>query len=385
MDRDPRLPRRSFLALAALVAGALVGGCDRLGWFGESRLRIGVILPFRNDSQGLGANQCRRALETVLPPGGDGYEFVYRDDRNEPARTAELVRELVEREGVAAIIGGMTSPCALAGAERAETLGVPFLTPMATHDAITRGKEWAFRACFTDAQQGERMARFAWSELGVESVVVLRDVTNDYSLGLSDAFTETFLRLGGTVSATKTYRRGHDGGGNLVRWLRENAADAIYLPLYRGDITDIISKSTRLWQEREFVFLGGDGWHSAQMREFLQRAPALPSRIYITAHFAWDDPSEPVRELVEFWRRSAREETPTSAAAIGWDIGRLMRRVIESGARTREEVRDALSHEMERFDGATGSFRLDPERQVPTKDVHVLRWDDGTWVLSETR
>lgn len=363
--------------MVALAAGA---GCDFVRSLGEEKLKIGVVLPFRNDSQGLGANQCRKALEYALPPDAAGYELVYQDDRNEPARTAEIVRSLVEQEHVAAIIGGMTSPCALAGAERAESLGVPFMTPMATNDAITRGKEWAFRACFTDSQQGAQMARFAKGQLGIASVVVLRDVTNDYSLGLADAFTETFLRLGGDVSAIKTYRRGLDGGGNLMKWLEEAPADAIYLPLYRADIIDIISKSIRLWQERDFVFLGGDGWHSAQMRDFLKRAPALPREIYITAHFAWDDPSEPVRELVDFWRSVEHDETPTSAAAIGWDVGRLFRRVVESGVRTRSELRDALSHEMERFDGATGSFHLDPETHSPTKDVRILRWDDGQWI-----
>ena len=371
----------TLLALVVVAAAGLLTGCD---WrpFGGGRLRIGVVMPFDDVGQGVGAQQVRKALELAAPAKGRPYDLVYRDDNNEPTRTAEIVRDLVESDEVAAIIGGMTSPCALAGAERAEALGVPFITPMATNDGITRGREWAFQACFSDSRQGERMARFAWGDLGIERVVVLRDVSNDYSLGLSDSFVETYLRLGGTVVATKTYRRGHDDGGTVMRWLEEHPAEALYLPLYRVDTIDIISKSITLWREKDPVFLGGDGWHSMQMRDFLAKSPVLPTRIYITAHFAHDEPVERVQELLDIWRNQNSGEMPTSASALGWDLGQLLARALGPEVRTRREVRDALAHEFARFDGATGSFRIDPESSLPTKDAKILRWDGDQWVLA---
>jgi len=376
-------PRATTLLFLIVVMAA--GPFMACNWnpFGGGRIRIGVVLPFNDPGQGMGASQVRKALELASPAAGREYKLLYRDDKNEPTRTAEIVRELVEREGVSAIIGGMTSPCALAGAERAEALGVPFVTPMATNDGITRGKDWAFQACFSDTRQGERMARFVWGNLKIERVIVLRDVTNDYSLGLADSFTETYLRLGGVVVTTKTYRRGHDDGGTIMKWLEEHPADAIYLPLYRVDTIDIISKSITLWREKDPVFLGGDGWHSIQMRDFLSKSPVLPSRIYITAHFAHDEPIEPVQELVDIWRKQNDGEVPTSASALGWDLGHLLNRALDADARTPREVRDALAHEFARFDGATGSFRIDPETSLPTKDAKILRWDGEQWVLGE--
>lgn len=343
----------------------------------DDRPTVGVILPFTN-SMGVGAEQMHSAMVNLIPEDSPKMRLVFRDDSGNPSQTSEIVREFASDDGILAVVGAMTSPCALAAAERAESLGLPFITPMATNAGITQGRDWTFRLCFTDPQQGAQMARFAWGELNVKKVAIIRDVKNDYSLGLADAFSETFLGLGGQIVAERSYRLGLDGGEGLTRWLESNSCDAIYLPLYEPEIVDIISKSIPTWKGTDLVFLGGDGWHSAKLRDFLQTANAVPEDIFITAHFAWDKEDERVAMLLDQSRRK-KEPIPTSATALGHDTVQLLLNVLRPGITDRVDVRDGIKRELGRFQGATGSFEFDPETHEMIKDVNILSWDGQRW------
>ncbi len=372
---------RVLAGLCLFLMTLAVGSCDLRRASGFAPTTIGVILPFTSNIQGSGADKVRHALERVL---GDvkNIRLVFEDDQGDPTRTAEIVRRLDEEENVQLIVGGMTSPCALSGAERAESLQIPFITPIATHTDVTLGREWVFRVCFTDAQQGRQMARHAWMNLGCRTVAVMRDVTNDYSIGLADAFAETFLELGGRIVAERSFRRGHDDEGDLVDWLDENPCDALYLPLYRIDVIDIISKGARVLKERELILLGGDGWHSNELREFLRRAPNIPDRIYISTHFAADRNSDAVREFVAFYHERERDQ-PTSADALGYDTGQLLRRVLYPNVRDRQSIHDGLISELSHFEGVTGAVKRDPNTREFQKDIHILTWSGDQWRLAE--
>lgn len=371
------------LALAALASPA----CRRIGALLDGdRPIVAVVLSFTDANQGPGSEQLFGALRAGFrAEGGPSVEWTRRDDGGLPSRTAEEVRRLADEERLRVVVGGTTSPCALAAAERAEELHIPLVTPMATNDRVTANRDFVFRMCFTDSRQGEQMAHHAYGTLGLRRVVVVRDVTNDYSLGLAGAFAEQFLRLGGEITGVHAYRRGIDDAQALERWLGEGRADALYLPLYRTDIEDLVAKGTRLWGRRDLVLLGGDGWHSTALRTFLRQAwkPGWRLRIRITAHFPPPpaDPPAPMRAFLEWWRRTQGPGRPTSAAALGWDTGRLIARALRDGARSREEVREALRASLAGFEGITGVIRIDETTGALVKDAHVLEWDAerGDW------
>lgn len=362
------------LALLGAVAGLL--GCDLRGAAGD-RLAIGVILPFSGELSD-GAEQVRRALEMAANERASDVRYVFRDDGGKPGRAAELVHELAD-EGVAAIVGTMSSPCALAAAERAETLHVPFVTPMATNVAITRGREWAFRMCFTDPQQGERMAEYAYRALELRRVAVIRDVRNDYSMGLADAFTSEFLSRGGRVVGEWSWRSGYDRGDEVQRWIASLDCDALYLPLYGDAIRDILDGTEPYWRSRPLAFLGGDGWHTRNLSDVLAARATVPQRIAITAHFARDERREGVAAFVARFRRESDGDEPTSAAALGYDIGALLADATRDGDRSREAIRDGLRRELAHFVGLTGDTFLDPASGRIAKAVPVLSWSDGAW------
>ncbi len=83
---------------------------------------------------------------------GRPVEFVERDDRNNPAEAISAFRALVEREGIAAAGGVISSDVALAASREAETLRVPLFLTMAGSDAILRrSSRFTFRTCLAAA------------------------------------------------------------------------------------------------------------------------------------------------------------------------------------------------------------------------------------------
>ena len=78
---------------------------------------------------------------------------------------------------------------------------VPMISPdldqPARHQGRRQDPAYVFRVCFIDPFQGTVMAKFARENLKLKKVAILRDVGNDYSVGLADYFTAKFKELGG--------------------------------------------------------------------------------------------------------------------------------------------------------------------------------------------
>lgn len=83
---------------------------------------------------------------------GRSVELVERDDRNSPAEAITSFRSLVEREGIVAAGGVISSDVALAASREAEALRVPlFLTMAGSHAILRKSSRYTFRTCLVAA------------------------------------------------------------------------------------------------------------------------------------------------------------------------------------------------------------------------------------------
>lgn len=74
-------------------------------------LKIGVILPLSGDKKHL-AQKVMKGIDLALSQEQMPYQLVIRDDQNDSAIGAAHVKELIEKESVGFIIGGMSSQVA---------------------------------------------------------------------------------------------------------------------------------------------------------------------------------------------------------------------------------------------------------------------------------
>ena len=100
--------------------------------------------------------------------GGRKLELVVRDDEGNPAKGVVIARELVEREQVAAVFGGLHTTVALAQVPVWHELKTPYMGAWAAGTNITRNGQkpnYAFRVSANDDYVDKFLARYATQRL----------------------------------------------------------------------------------------------------------------------------------------------------------------------------------------------------------------------------
>ena len=117
---------------------------------------------------------------------GKQVEVYWEDTQGNASEAINAYFKLSE-QGMVAYIGAVLSGESKALAEVTAEDGAPQISPSATDYDVTTGRPNVFRTCFLDPFQAKAMADFIANE-GLKSVAVLYDNSNDYSLGLFEAF-----------------------------------------------------------------------------------------------------------------------------------------------------------------------------------------------------
>ncbi len=143
------------VACAVALAVALPAG---LGGAQARPLKVAFLSSLSGPFAFWGVNArdgMRMAVAELNEAGGvlgRPVEFVERDDRNNPAEAISAFRALVEREGIAAAGGVISSDVALAASREAEALRVPlFLTMAGSHAILRKSSRYTFRTCLVAA------------------------------------------------------------------------------------------------------------------------------------------------------------------------------------------------------------------------------------------
>ena len=116
-----------------------------------------------------------------------------------PEEASSAVTKLITQDKVVAVLGEVASRRTLAAAPVAQKYQIPLITPASTNERVTQVGDYIFRVCFIDPFQGEVLAKFAYNDLKARNVAVLKDIQQDYSVGLTDSIQKTFTGLGGKV------------------------------------------------------------------------------------------------------------------------------------------------------------------------------------------
>src|SRR5690606_37723720 len=194
---------------------------------------------------------------------GRKLRVVTLDTRGDSAEAANAVSRLIDVEKATAIVGEVASSLSLAGGRVAQRRKIPMVSPSSTNPKVTEIGDHVFRVCFLDLFQGKVMATFARQNLKLERVAILRDVKNDYSIGLADAFKSAFASQGGSVVAEQSYSQGDTDFSAQVTAIKGTDAQAIFVPGYYSEVGAIARTARRLGLE--VPLLGGDGWDAPDL------------------------------------------------------------------------------------------------------------------------
>lgn len=209
------------------------------------------------------------------PPG-----IVFRDSGGKPEKARAAVRELVEKEGVVAIIGPMLAAESKAAAEEADKLGVPLVTLTPRHDITTIGK-MSYRHFKTARHEAWAVARYAVHVDRRERIAVVHSDTN-YGRSVARLFPDfvrDFQSLGGNEAlrgkpvVAFSFASNATDHRALARALKAARVDAIYFPdapKAAAPILPFLAKERLPFaatlkaksRVRPLLLLGGDSWNS---------------------------------------------------------------------------------------------------------------------------
>ena len=191
--------------IASIMSTSLLIGCGSSSSKNEV-IKIGGIGPLTGSASTYG-NSVKEGASLLIKEindaggiNGKQIELIFEDDSATPDGAMQAFNKLVDKDGVAAILGGVTSGATLAIAKNATERQIPMLTPTGTEPSITNeGGEYMFRGCFIDSFQGELLGKYTVKNLGKKTAAVLYNAGSDYSIGIAKAYKETLEKNGGTV------------------------------------------------------------------------------------------------------------------------------------------------------------------------------------------
>jgi branched-chain amino acid transport system substrate-binding protein len=369
----PPMLRRQILALG-VVGLALVGlGCERKN---DKEITVGAFFSLSGSDSTFGSDSKQGidlAVEEINAAGGikgKKIRVIFEDDKSTTQEASQKVRQLIDRDKVVAILGEVASSRSLAGGLVANQSKIPMVTPSSTALEVTQGREWVFRTCFTDDQQGQAAARFVKNDLGKTKVGIFYAAQDTYSSGLAKSFKDEAKKLGIDVVIEKGYQKGETNYRTYLNELKAANPEIIFVPNYYNEMV-LIARQAKEVGIPGSSFLGGDGWDS---KNLLDGAGAELEGAYFTNHYAPDIPWPNSKKFSEAYRAKYKD-TPPALAAQGYDAARVLFDAMQRAPEiTPENIRKALA-ETKDFQGATGKITMDPDRNA-TKPVVIVQIKD---------
>src|SRR5258706_6846744 len=199
------------LSIAAVVCALAVSmGCERKSTSATQATTGDILVGLYGSLTGDGASfgiSSREGAQLAVDQmndaggllGGRKIKLLVEDDQSKPEEASNAVTKLITQDKVVGGIGEVASRRSLAAGPVCQRYQTPMVSPASTNERVTEIGDYIFRVCFIDPFQGEVLAKFAFNDLKAKKIAVLKDIQQDYSVGLTDAIVKTFTRLGGQV------------------------------------------------------------------------------------------------------------------------------------------------------------------------------------------
>src|SRR5262249_11172344 len=328
--------------------------------------------------------------------GGLPVRVVVEDDQGQAAEAATAGQKLVNQDQGIAGIGEGAASRSLAGAPICPAAGGPVVSPSSTKPQVAQDGDRIFRMCFLDDFQGRCVAQFAYQNLGLKKVAILKDLKSDYSAGLTEFFGDAFKQLGGTIVAEQAYSSGDQDFSAQLTALKAKHPDAIYIPGYYTEAGLIARKARELGITQPL--LGSDGWESEKLLEI---GGESLNGSYYSNHWALDLPEPRLQAVLKTFRERNNNSDPDAIAGLAYDAANVLvtcRKKLASedpatfkgfasskaGSPARKaaeaKLRELISATKD-YPGVTGMITLDANRNA-SKPLVVLEIKGGKKVFN---
>ena len=349
--------------------------------------KIGGTGPLTGDAAiyGMAAkNGAQLAVDEINALGGDiQFELRYEDDVNDPEKAVNAYNTLKDW-GMQLSLGSVTSkPGEATSVENYEDR-IFALTPSASSQATTEGKDNVFQMCFMDPNQGTASARYIdEQDLGTKIAIIWKN-DDVYSKGIHDNFVEEAEARGLEIVSDTTFATGNDTDFSVqVADAQSNGADLVFLPIYYTPASMILTQAASM--DYSPIFFGVDGMDGILTMEGFDTS--LAEGVLLLTPFSADAKDEKtvnfVNKYVELYG-----DTPNQFAADAYDAIYAVYEAMTAGGvtadTTPEETCEIMIEQMQKLtiEGLTGTMTWSATGEV-SKTPTAVKIENGVYVGME--
>ena len=280
--------------------------------------KIGGTGPLTGDAAIYGVaakNGAQLAVDEINALGGDiQFELRYEDDVNDPEKAVNAYNTLKDW-GMQLSLGSVTSkPGEATSVENYEDR-IFALTPSASSQATTEGKDNVFQMCFMDPNQGTASARYIdEQDLGTKIAIIWKN-DDVYSKGIHDNFVEEAEARGLEIVSDTTFATGNDTDFSVqVADAQSNGADLVFLPMYYTPASLILAQADKVGYTPKWF--GVDGMDGILTMDGFDAT--LAEGVMLLTPFNADAEDEKTQNFVAKYEEQFGE-TPNQFAADAYD------------------------------------------------------------------
>jgi branched-chain amino acid transport system substrate-binding protein len=250
---------RALATLLTLTVLAMLAGAPAAQ---QPPIKVGLAAAVSGGSAASG-EAIKRGLQIAIDEvnakggllGGRKLELVVRDDEGNPQKGVTIARELVEREKVAAVFGGLHTTVALAQVPVWHELATPYVGTWAAGTNITRNgrkPNFVFRVSANDDEVDKFLVRYAAEQLKRGKPGLLLENTawgQSNEAGLTKWFGERGVKA---VGIEKFNWNDPDMSPQLLR-LKQGGADVVMLVANAPEGAQVVKSKAKVGWEVPIV------------------------------------------------------------------------------------------------------------------------------------
>ncbi len=383
--------RRVSVVIASLLSVALAAAGPALAQSKEP-VKIGLSAAVSGGSAASG-EAIKRGLQIAIDEinakggvlGGRKLELVVRDDEGNPQKGVTIARELVEREKVVAVFGGLHTTVALAQVPVWHELKTPYMGAWAAGTNITRNGQspnYVFRVSANDDYVDRFLSRYAMETMKKSKPGLLLENT-PWGQSNETGLTKWFGEKGVKAVGVERFNWGDpDMSPQLLR-LRSAGADHIVLVANAPEGAQVLRSKAKLgWDTAMISHWGISGGRFAELTGDLSEGV-----IFLQTYTFFGKQNERGQYVLKMLREKHGIKEPGDVIApVGtanaYDGLHLLALAIEqAGATDGSKVRDALESLKSEYKGLIKSYRrpFSPEQHdaLTDEDYVMVVWKGG--------
>ena len=354
--------RRTVLAASfAAAAGMALPACA------QEAIKIGLVTALSGQSARAGEAITRGlqiAIDELNAAGGvlgRKFELIRRDDEATPAKGVIAARELVHKEKVAVLFGGLDTPVSIAIVPVITEAKVPFMGPWAAGTPITQNgtnPNFAFRVSAVDEIVDRAILQYAQKNFGAKKPGLIL-VNNPWGESNEKGLKAAMAAKGVTPAGIEKFEGNDiDVVPQLTR-LKNAGADSLFLVGNVGPSAQVVKSLDRMGWKVPIV----SHWGPAGGRFTELAGPSAPS-VHFVQTYSFFGNQRPIGQKVLKMLiakypdiKGAGDVTPAVGVANAYDAMHLVALAIKNaGSTDGDKVREGF-YKIGSYDGLIKSYK----------------------------